>query len=50
MGKLVFRSIVQFRLNKIDSHKTEDIIIIKDLKGDYTNQFITLLQDYYLHL
>jgi tRNA1Val (adenine37-N6)-methyltransferase len=45
----VFRAMVMFskiNLNILES----DIISIKDISGDYTNDFKGLLQDYYLHL
>lgn len=48
-GKSIFRCIVSFGFKKMDSERSENIVI-KDLKGNYTGQFTELLKNYYLHL
>lgn len=47
-GHHYFRSILHFTRNRHDVKQYE--LIIKDEKGVYTQTFITLLKDYYLHL
>ena len=44
-----FRLIISFAANKEAEHKNEKFVI-KDSTGNYTVEFKTLMQDYYLHL
>lgn len=44
-----FRSILHFGRNKNNSPEKSDLII-KDLNNNYTDDFISLLKDYYLYL
>ncbi len=48
-GKAIFRSIKQFS-KSVQKELNMEKVIIKNQDGSYTDQFTSLLRDYYLHL